>query len=42
MAAHSSTLAWKILWMEEPGRLVHGVAKSWIKPSDFTSIFIFH
>ena len=21
MAAHFSTLAWKILWMEEPGRL---------------------
>ena len=21
MAAHSSTLAWKILWMEEPSRL---------------------
>ena len=21
MAAHSSTLAWKIPWMEEPGRL---------------------
>ena len=21
MAAHSSILAWKILWMEEPGRL---------------------
>ena len=21
MAAHSTTLAWKILWMEEPGRL---------------------
>ena len=21
MAAHSSTLAWKIAWMEEPGRL---------------------
>ena len=21
MALHSSTLAWKILWMEEPGRL---------------------
>ena len=21
MATHSSTLAWKILWMEEPGRL---------------------
>ena len=30
MAAHSSTLAWKIPWMEEPGKLraVHGVAKS--------------
>ena len=25
MATHSSTLAWKIPWMEEPG---HGVAKS--------------
>ena len=21
MATHSSTLAWKILWMEEPGRV---------------------
>ena len=21
MATHSSTLAWRILWMEEPGRL---------------------
>ena len=21
MATHSSTLAWKILWMEEPGRM---------------------
>ena len=21
LATHSSTLAWKILWMEEPGRL---------------------
>ena len=21
MAAHSGTLAWKILWMEKPGRL---------------------
>ena len=30
MATHSKTLAWKILWTEEPGRLhaVHGVAKS--------------
>ena len=38
MATHSSTLAWKIPWTEEPGRLhiVHGVSKSWIRLSDFT------
>ena len=29
MAPHSSTLAWKIPWMEEPGGLaVHGVSRS--------------
>ena len=29
MATHSSILAWKIPWTEEPGRAaVHGVAKS--------------
>ena len=29
IAAHSSTLAWKIPWTKEPGRpTVHGVAKS--------------
>ena len=28
MAIHSSIIAWKIPWTEEPGRLVHGVAKS--------------
>ena len=28
MATHSSILAWKISWTEEPGRLVYGVAKS--------------
>ena len=28
MATHSSILAWRIPWTEEPGRLVHGVAKS--------------
>ena len=29
MATYSSTLAWKIQWMEEPGKLhtVHGVTK---------------
>ena len=31
MATYSNILAWKIPWMEEPGRLrtVHEVAKSW-------------
>ena len=30
MAVHSSTLAWKVPWMEEPGRLQSmGPAKSW-------------
>ena len=28
--------------MEEPGRLVHGVAKSWTRLSDFTFSFHFH
>ena len=41
MAPHSSTLAWKIPWTEEPGGLtVHGVAKSRTRLSDFT--FTFH
>ena len=34
MATHSSTLAWKILWMEEPGRLQSmgslGVGHDWV------------
>ena len=44
MAPHSSTLAWKIPWMEEPGRLqsMHEVAKSWTRLSDFTFTFHFH
>ena len=37
MATHSSTLAQKIPWMEEPG--VHGVAKSQTQLSDFTFTF---
>ena len=28
METHSSILAWKIPWTEEPGRLVYGVTKS--------------
>ena len=44
MAPHSSPLAWKIPWMEEPGRLhaVHGVTKSLTRLSDFTFTFHFH
>ena len=34
MATHSSILAWKIPWTEEPGgATVHGVAKSWTRLS---------
>ena len=42
MVPHSSALAWKIPWMEEPGRLIHGVAKSWTRLSYFTFTFHFH
>ena len=40
MAPHSSTLAWKIPWTEEPEAAVHGVEKSWTQLRDFT--FTFH
>ena len=38
MVTHSSILAWKIPWMEEPGRLhtVHGVTKSQTWLNNFT------
>ena len=42
MAPHSSTLAWKIPWAEEPGAAVHGVTKSLTGLSDFTFTFHFH
>ena len=42
MAPHSSTLAWKIPWMEEPGGLQYGVAKSRTRLSNFTFAFHFH
>ena len=43
MAPHSNTVAWKIPWTEEPGRLQsHGVAKSQTRLSDFTFTFYFH
>ena len=35
MATHSSNLAWRIPWTEEPSETVHGVAKSWTRLSDF-------
>ena len=41
MATHSSTLAWKIPWAEEPGRL-QGVEKSRTRLSNFTFTFHFH
>ena len=43
MAPHSSTLAWKIPWMEEPGGLqFHGVTRSRTRLSEFTLLFHFH
>ena len=41
MAPHSSTLAWKIPWMEEPGRL-QSVGSQRVRLSDFTFTFHFH
>ena len=40
MAPHSSTLAWKIPWTEEPGRLQS--MGSWKVRHDFTFTFHFH
>ena len=42
MAPHPSTLAWKIPWMEESGRLQSLGSLSWTRLSDFTSTFHFH
>ena len=37
MALHSSTLAWKIPWTEEPGKLQSmGLLGVWTRLSDFT------
>ena len=40
MAPHSSILAWKIPWMEEPGGLQSMGSRSWTRLSNFT--FTFH
>ena len=42
MATHSSTLAWEIPWMEEPGRLQSIGLQSLTRLSDFTFTFHFH
>ena len=42
MATHSSTLAWKIPWMEEPGRLQSMGSLSRTGLSNFTFTFHFH
>ena len=42
MAPHSSTLAWKIPWVEEPGRLQSMGLLSQARLSDFSFTFHFH
>ena len=42
MATHSSTLAWRIPWMEEPGGLQSMGLLSQIRLSNFTFTFHFH
>ena len=43
MGPHSSTLAWKIPWTEEPGRLQSmGSLEGQTRLSDFTFIFHFY
>ena len=43
MAPHSSTLAWKTPWTEEPGRMQSmGSRRVWTRQSDFTFTFHFH
>ena len=39
MATHSSILAWRIPWTEEPGELVHGVPESQDWPTFIHSLF---
>ena len=41
MALHSSTLAWNIPWMEEPGWL-QSMGSLRVRLSDFTFTFHFH
>ena len=42
MAIHSSTLAWRIPWTEEPGGLQSmGLQKSQTRLTDFTSLYTY-
>ena len=36
MATHSSILAWRIPWTEEPGGLQSTGLQSWVQRSDYT------
>ena len=42
MATHSSTLAWRLPWTEESGRLQSMGSLSWTRLSKFTFTFHFH
>ena len=42
MAPHSNTLAWKIPWTQEPGRLQSMGSLGRTRLSDFTFTFQFH
>ena len=42
MAPHSSTLAWKIPWAQEPGGLQSMKSLSWTQLSNFSFTFHFH
>ena len=42
MAPRSSTLAWKIPWTDEPGRLQSMGSLSWTRLSNFTFTFHIH
>ena len=42
MATHSSTLAWQIRWMEEPGRLQSMGSQGVGHDCDFSFTFHFH
>ena len=41
MATHSSTLAWKMPWMEEPGKLQSMGSQSQTPLSDFTLLLLY-